>query len=52
MPTRRKCVELWPISSGSHMTTVPTREAEKPPKTTALASENTKVWVLNGGLIE
>ena len=40
-------VELWPISSGSHMplTTVPSREAEKAPKATSLASENTTVWV-------
>ena len=34
------------------LTMVPSREGEKPPKATSLASENTTVWVANGGLIE
>ena len=33
------------------LTTLPYREGEKPPKATSLASENTTVWVTNGGLI-
>ena len=32
--------------------TVPSREAEKPPKATSLVLENITVWVADGGLIK